>query len=73
MENYLFTFTEILSENLCISLTKKKPVFTMSPLEFIRISKNVVTLKFGSLLELIKILFITISLEGKGGVGCFFK
>ena len=45
----------------------------MSPLEFIRISKNVVTLKFGSLLELIKILLITISLEGKGGVGCFFK
>ena len=52
---------------------KKKPVFTMSPLEFIRISKNVVTLKFGWLLELIKILFIAISLEGKGGVSCFFK
>ena len=51
---------------------KKKPVFTMSPLEFIRISKNVVTLKFGWLLELIKILFIAISLQGKGGVGCFF-
>ena len=43
----------------------------MSLLEFIRISKNFVTIKFGRILELIKILFITFSLEGKGGVGCF--
>ena len=43
----------------------------MSPLEFIRISKNFVTIKFGWLLELRKILFITFSLEGNEGVGCF--
>ena len=41
---------------------KKKTVFTMSPLEFIRISKNFVTIKFGWLLELRKILFILIML-----------
>ena len=65
-------FTEILSENLCICLTiKKKPVFTMSPSKFIRISKKFLTIKFGWLLELIKILFFTFSLEGNRGAGCF--
>ena len=44
----------------------------MSPLEYIKISRKFVTLKFGWLKsELINILFITFSLEGKGGVGCF--
>ena len=44
----------------------------MSPLEYIKISRKFVTLKFEWLkLELINILYITFSLEGKGGVGCF--
>ena len=45
----------------------------MSPLEYIKIRKKFVTLKFGWLKsELINILFITFSLEGKGGVSCFY-
>ena len=73
MENDSLLFLKYFQRTYALVwLLKKKPLFTMSPLEYIKISKKFVTFKFGWLKsELINKLFITFSLEGKGGVGCF--